>query len=153
MAKLILFFVLNFAALAIGSLLMGNPASNTWYQNANIAPWTPPGWVFGAAWFSIMICFSFFMYIASVKFPFNKLKSLYVLYAIQWLLNVIWSPLFFKYHFILFSLIIIISLTVLMIWFSFWGFKHLQKNAILVLPYSIWLIIATSLNAYIYFNN
>jgi tryptophan-rich sensory protein len=95
MFKLILFFCLNFAALGIGGLLIGNPGTNEWYQSVNKAPWTPPGWVFGFAWTSIMICFSLFMYYVSLKFSASDLKLFYVLFAIQWLLNVLWNPVFF----------------------------------------------------------
>jgi tryptophan-rich sensory protein len=62
MLKLIIFFCLNFAALGIGGLLIGDPATDEFYLNVNKAPWTPPGWVFGAAWTTIMICFSIFMF-------------------------------------------------------------------------------------------
>jgi tryptophan-rich sensory protein len=53
----LLFFILNFAALAVGGLFTGSGVSSEWYQNLDKAPWTPPGWVFGAAWPFIMICF------------------------------------------------------------------------------------------------
>lgn len=153
MPKLILFLVLNFAALGIGGLLMGNPATNEFYQNVNKAPWTPPGWVFGFAWTSIMICFSIFLYKASEKLNIKDLKLFYMLYALQWLLNVIWNPVFFKYHHVLAGLIIIIVLTALVFWFLLWAYKNTAMAAIFVLPYFIWLLIATSLNAYIYLYN
>jgi benzodiazapine receptor len=51
----IFFLVLNFSALAIGSWLMNNGPITNWYMNLNQAPWTPPGWVFGIAWTTIMI--------------------------------------------------------------------------------------------------
>ena len=151
--KLIIFFCLNFAALGIGGLLIGNPATNEFYQNVNKAPWTPPGWVFGAAWTTIMICFSIFMYQASTKFTFAELKMFYILFAIQWLLNVLWNPVFFKFHFVLAGLIIIILLTALVFWFLYFGLKNVGTSGLFVLPYFIWLLIATSLNAYIYFKN
>lgn len=154
MLKLILFLVLNFAALAIGGLLMGgSPATNEFYQQINKAPWTPPGWVFGFAWTSIMICFSIFLYKASEKNSISDLKLFYMLYALQWLLNVIWNPVFFKYHFVLAGLIIILILTALVFWFLIWAYKNTGMTAIFVIPYFSWLLIATSLNAYIYIYN
>ena len=41
--RLLLFFVLNFSALALGSYLMGEGPMGSWYTNLNKAPWTPPG--------------------------------------------------------------------------------------------------------------
>lgn len=151
--KLILFFLINFSALGIGSVLIGNPGTNEWYQNVNKAPWTPPGWVFGVAWTAIMVCFSLFLYQASNKFTFSELKVFYILVSVQWLLNVFWNPVFFRYHYVLVGLVMIIALTVLVGWFLFWGFKNMGYSGLYVLPYFIWLIIATSLNGYIYLKN
>ena len=65
-----LFLVLNFGALGVGGFLMGSsPAQNTWYFSQNLAPWTPPGWVFGAAWTLIMLLFSVYMTLVWKKNP------------------------------------------------------------------------------------
>jgi len=153
MLRFFIFLLINFAALGLGGILIGNPATNEWYQNVNKAPWTPPGWVFGLAWTCIMICFSFFMYEASRLYSFNELKLFYFLFAIQWILNVLWNPVFFRFHFVLIGLLIIIALTILVGWFTFWGFNKVGLSGLLLLPYFIWLLIATSLNAYIYLKN
>lgn len=149
MLRLLLFLVLNFSALALGSALMGGvPVNNVWYQSLNKAPWTPPGWVFGAAWFTIMLCFSFFMFYKTKDFSYTTHKQLLLLFAIQWLLNVFWNPVFFHYHLMGAGLLIIVLLTVLVAYFTWQGFKQELYLGWLMLPYLIWLMIATSLNAY-----
>ena len=60
-ALLVFFLLVNFGGLAIGNWLMNSGPSSTWYLELNKAPWTPPGWVFGAAWTLIMICFSIYL--------------------------------------------------------------------------------------------
>ena len=45
---LIVFLIINFGALAMGGWLMNNGPQTDWYLALNKAPWTPPGWVFGA---------------------------------------------------------------------------------------------------------
>ena len=40
---------------------MNNGPQTDWYSNLNKAPWTPPGWVFGFAWTTIMLCFSIYL--------------------------------------------------------------------------------------------
>ena len=57
----IIFLVLNFSALYLGVILANEGGSSNWYSNLTRAPWEPDGWVFGAAWTSIMICFSIYM--------------------------------------------------------------------------------------------
>jgi benzodiazapine receptor len=151
--KFLVFLVINFAALGLGGFLIGNPGDNSWYQSLHKAPWTPPGWVFGAAWFTIMLCFSFYMYYVSTKLNPKAVNTFYILFVIQFVLNVIWNPIFFKWHFVLGGLVVIIMLTLLVAWFTYFGFKNNSRLGLWALPYMAWLVIATSLNAYIFLKN
>lgn len=148
--KTVLFLVLNFAALAIGGFFTGDGVTSEWYQNLNKAPWTPPGWVFGAAWTSIMILFAFYM--AFLIKPENR-KKIILLFSIQWILNVAWNPIFFYSRAITPGLICILSLTILIAYLFFHFWKDLNNKSLLLAPYLVWLIIASSLNAYIFFYN
>jgi benzodiazapine receptor len=148
--RTLLFLILNFSALAIGSIFTNSGVSSDWYQNLSKAPWTPPGWVFGVAWSSIMFFFAIYMaYLVKLK----QKKGILILYSIQWILNITWNPIFFYLHEILFGLICISILTVLIavLFFKFW--KEQKTKTLLLAPYAIWLIIATSLNAYIFLYN
>ncbi|WNH11763.1 TspO/MBR family protein [Thalassobellus suaedae] len=147
---IIAFLIINFGALAIGSWLMNNGPRTDWYQNLNQAPWTPPGWVFGVAWSIIMICFSVYMAYLYKLQPNTKLK---ILFTIQFALNVIWNYIFFNRHLVFLGFICIILLTIIVGLFLFNYKNHLKLKSLLILPYFIWLCIATSLNAYILFNN
>lgn len=149
--RTIIFLIINFSALGIGSLFTSTGVPSEWYQNLDKAPWTPPGWMFGAAWTIIMICFAFFMALAWEKV--SKLNVLILLFGIQWILNVLWSPLFFKFHLVLAGLIIISLLTLLIGYILFSYKQELKLIVWLVLPYFLWLTTATSLNYYIYVNN
>ena len=149
--RLLIFLVVNFAALALGGLATKNGVSSDWYTQLNKAPWTPPGWVFGAAWTSIMICYSFYMAYAW-ECQTDK-KQLLTLFIIQWFLNVLWNPVFFAYHLSVPSLAIIVTLTALIGYILFTQLGVLKVKSLLLAPYFIWLLIASSLNAYIVFKN
>ena len=149
--RTIVFLLINFAALAIGGLFTSDGVSSEWYTSLNQAPWTPPGWVFGAAWTTIMVCFSFFM--ASLWTAVQDKRTLVILFAIQWVLNVSWNPIFFYLHKTNIGLVVISALTILVGYFLFNYRRQLKTRSLLILPYFLWLIIATSLNAYIVFNN
>lgn len=154
MIRLILFLLINFGALALGSWLMGSsPLENQWYQNLNKAPWTPPGWVFGAAWTFIMICFSVFLWKFSGKEFRSDAITVYAIFIVQLLLNIGWNPVFFAWHHTTLALIIIIALTLLIFFWMMYGFQKVRWSGLLLLPYFLWLLIATSLNAYAVFNN
>ena len=147
---IIVFLIINFGALAIGSWLMANGPQTEWYTNLNQAPWTPPGWVFGFAWTTIMICFSIYMAYLYKLQPNNKVIGLF---SVQFVLNVIWNYFFFNQHFISLGLVIIILLTFVVAVFTLSFRKILGAKTLLILPYLIWLCIATSLNGYIFLNN
>lgn len=149
--RIILFLVINFAALAIGSLFTNAGVSSEWYLSLSKAPWTPPGWVFGAAWTTIMICFA--IYMAFVYQITHNKKLLIALFSIQWVLNVLWNPVFFYFQLAGVGLIIITALTIVVGAFLFRYGAAMKMKSLLILPYFLWLLIATSLNAYILIRN
>jgi tryptophan-rich sensory protein len=152
MRNTIIFLALNFLALAIGGQFTGSGVSSDWYQTINKAPWTPPGWVFGAAWTTIMICYAFYLksLIENVK---SQSKTIYILYGIQWVLNIIWNPIFFYFQYDVLALLVISALQVVLIITFLRYFRVQHYYNLLLLPYLIWLFTAISLNAYIVFYN
>ncbi len=145
------FLVLNFGALALGGLFTGQGVTSEWYTNLNQAPWTPPGWVFGAAWTTIMLCFTFYM-TALWKTTVAK-KKVILLFILQWCLNVIWNPVFFYNRWVAVGLIVITGLNFLTGFFLIGFRRELRWKVVFVLPYFLWLLIATSLNTYIFLYN
>lgn len=148
--RLVIFLILNFGGLYLGSIYTSVGTSSDWYTSLPKAPWTPPGWVFGFAWTLIMICFS--VYLAFAFGKKNNLKKLAVLFGISWVLNVSWNPVFFYFHETVYGLVVISVLTIV-IWIMLIYFRNIMKTkTLLLLPYGMWLLIATSLNLYIVLN-
>ena len=144
------FLVLNFGALGIGVLLMNNGPETDWYAALNKAPWTPPGWFFGVAWTTIMIAFSIYMaYLIRVKSTYN----IWLLFFAQFILNTSWNYVFFNQHMILLGLLVIMLLTLLVGYFLLNFRNVIKQKTWLIVPYFIWLIVASSLNAYVFLNN
>lgn len=154
MFRLIVFLVLNFGALYLGSLLMGgSPAENTWYQSLQKAPWTPPGWLFGVAWTIIMICFSIYMWKLTGELKGKQLSALWFIFALQLVLNVLWNPLFFNWHLTIPALLV---LTMLLIVLVFLQINFADAKPVYfwtISPYLLWLGIAFSLNLYVVVKN
>ena len=146
-----LFLITNFAGLYFGSILMNEGPSSAWYLLLNQAPWTPPGWVFGIAWITIMLCFSF--YLASLIRIIDPV-NFWAIYTVQCILNISWNYVFFNLQKTVAGLIIISLLTVVMV-FYFYKFKNqqLKYTKYLLSPYILWLFIASSLNLYIVIYN
>jgi benzodiazapine receptor len=145
------FLILNFGALALGSLLMGSsPIENDWYIQLNKAPWTPPGWVFGTAWTTIMLLFTIYLTIQE-KEKLNN-RWFITLFTLQFLTNVLWNPIFFYFHWTFIGMIVILLLFVSLLLILYY-FKSSNWKSILLLPYLIWLTIAFSLNAFSWWMN
>ena len=146
-----IFLAINFGGLAFGSWLMNNGPTSDWYSNLQKAPWTPPGWVFGVAWTTIMICFS--IYLAKLFTSEKDTKNISIAFLIQFVLNVSWNYLFFNQHWVFVAFIGIVLLTSLLFYFYFNFSRNIGKYNYLLLPYMIWLCIATSLNLYVLVHN
>ena len=146
MKRTLVFLLLNFSALALGSYLMGEGPTGPWYASLNKAPWTPPGWVFGAAWTTIMIAFAFFM--STWQGTSTRPKRVTLLYAVHLVLNISWNPLFFNLNWLAIALVEILLLLALVIYIGLLGKKESGQISLLVLPYIAWLSIASTLNAY-----
>lgn len=144
--RLTLFLIIHFAALGIGSALMGTGPMGDWYQDLNKAPWTPPGWVFGAAWTVIMICLSIAM--AQMFRRTSRKNHLMSVWGVHLLLNVLWNPLFFNGHLLGIALVEILVLLALVIYLGLFIKKEIGRWSLLILPYILWLSIAATLNGY-----
>lgn len=145
------FLTINFGGLALGNWFMGDAVNGDWYKNLNKAPWTPSGWIFGVVWTTIMICFSLYL---AYLFNIRNSKFVVILYCIAVLLNVSWNYFFFNQHLVSIALVVIIVLTLVITYlFISFGDEDLSKMRYLLIPYIIWLCIATSLNGYVVLNN
>ena len=144
------FLAINLGALFLGTLLMNDGPTSSWYFDLEKAPWTPAGWVFGAAWTCVMVFFSVF-----ISYLHQNLESrkLWFLFGIQFILNVSWNYIFMNKHLIDLGLLNITILTFLMFYF-FIAFKDLiGYMRFFVLPYCVWLLLASSLNLYVVLYN
>ena len=139
------FLLLNFTGLAIGALWTDPGVSSLWYDGVIKAPWTPPGWVFGFSWTFIMVCFS----ILFANLYSHKNSKYNQLIALTWILNISWNPLFFTLHWVWTSSLVIVTLTLLIGVLIHRLRSEYKYNWIWVLPYFVWLNIASSLNLFV----
>jgi benzodiazapine receptor len=124
---------------------------DSWYLNLNKSELTPPGYIFSIVWIILYILMSVSVWIIWTKE--KKITFPIQLYIIQLILNFTWSPLFFKYHCINESLLLLLLIWTL-VFINIILFYLINKTAgILLIPYLIWLSFALYLNYYIVENN
>jgi tryptophan-rich sensory protein len=68
-----------------------------WYESLNFPSWRPPNWLFGPAWTTIFLLVATSGVMAWERAPDEASRHwLLILFAINGVLNILWSPLFFK---------------------------------------------------------
>lgn len=119
----------------------------SWYNTLVKPSFNPPSWLFGPAWTILYILIAVSAIIIWRKgIKKEKVRGALKLFAIQLVLNLIWSPIFFGAHNILLALIVIVVLWYF-IFLTILAFYKIDKTASYLLwPYLAWVSFATILN-------
>ena len=122
----------------------------TWYANLNKASFNPPNWVFGPVWLTLYTLMGIAAFLIWDKRKSNKKVNFALkIFIIQLVVNSLWSIIFFGWHQVLLALITIIVMWLLIL-FTIIKFWPISKTAgILLVPYLLWVTIATSLNYFV----
>lgn len=127
------------------------PSIATWYASIQKPSFNPPNWIFGPVWTTLFILMGIALYLiwtngsrkgASIK----ARKAAYQIFAVQIILNILWSFLFFYFHCptCAFIEIILLWLAILANIIFFW--KISRTAAYLLIPYLLWVSFASVLN-------
>jgi benzodiazapine receptor len=141
--RLTLFFAVCFAAAWLGSRLT-RPALVPWYASLAKPSWTPPNWVFAPAW---TVLFAMMAIAGWLVWRQTGLLSLPIgVFALQLVLNVAWSGLFFGLKSPAAGMleIVFLWLAILATTIAFWRIHH--AAGWLFAPYLGWVTYAASLN-------
>jgi len=151
--KLILSVVVCLLAGSLGTIFTIS-AIPTWYAGLIKPFFSPPNWLFGPVWtiLYILMGVSFFL-IWQKGFKDKKAVTALKLFAVQLLLNAIWSPIFFGAKNLFLAFIVIVFMWVFIVKTIF-AFKKIDKVAsYLLYPYIAWVSFATILNFSVWFLN
>ncbi len=118
-----------------------------WYRNLRKPAWNPPNWIFGPAWaiiLSLTACSGVLAWINSSD-PRIHLR-IAVLFGINMILHMLWSPLFFYLQRPDWALIEVIFLWLSIVALII-GLGPVSSNAsLLLVPYLLWVAFAAVLN-------
>lgn len=117
-----------------------------WYNSLNKPVLTPPDWVFAPVWSGLYILMTISL-ILVVKAPSTRSKRLALtIFFLQLLLNLIWTPVFLGAQRIGFAGIICSILLILVVINIRLFYKISKLAAYLLVPYFLWIFMATYLN-------
>ncbi len=126
-------------------LLANSGEHNRWYAQLSKPSITPPGWVFGVAWTILYALMGLALaMILDARRAAGRSRAL-GLFATQLILNLAWSPIFFRWHMAHFAVFLMVMILVAAIATCVTFGQIRPRAAWLLVPYLVWLTFATVL--------
>ncbi len=123
-----------------------------WYQTIQKPSWNPPNWIFGPVWTVLYILMGIAAALVWHSRSPDK-KTALIIFTVQFILNLLWSYIFFGMHNLPLALIEIILLAVFIAVTLHWFLKVNRTAALLLLPYLMWVSFASTLTFTIFILN
>ncbi|EQB06652.1 TspO and MBR like proteins [Sphingobium sp. HDIP04] len=119
---------------------------NRWFAALAKPELIPPGWVFGAAWTVLYVLMALAFAIVLHARGARGRGAAIIAFVAQLILNLLWSPLFFRAHQVdqALALIVVLFVLVAVTTALFWRVRRVA--GLLLLPYLCWLAFASYLN-------
>lgn len=124
-----------------------------WYLSLELPPFTPPAWVFPAAWSLLYCLLALGAVLAWLGARSGRGKFPWTVFLVQGALNFFWSFFFFGRHNIIFSLIELLALILAVAVLSARFFSLRRAAGWALIPYLAWLGFALVLNYSIFLEN
>jgi len=152
-ALALLGFLLASLTVAVVGGALSVTAIDGWYDDLVKPMWTPPNAVFGPVWTVLYASMAIAAWLVWRHPPSTARRRALTVYAVQLALNSLWTPAFFALGsaigasglWIALGLIVALDVAILatMIRFS----EVSKPAAVLIAPYWLWVLFATTLNA------
>ena len=139
--------LVGWLALCFGASITGVFVSTTgWYAGLHKPFWNPPGWIFGPVWTLLYVLMAIAAWLVWREGGWKRQRLPLGIFLLQWLLNALWTPLFFGLHRsgLAFAEILLLWLALVATIRSFWSVRI--AAGILLLPYLGWVTFAGALN-------
>lgn len=144
--KLIISLIVCQLAGVIGSLFT-SPSIPTWYASLEKPSFNPPNWVFSPVWITLFVLMGISLFLLWRNgLEDQKVRIAILFFAVQLVLNVCWSAIFFGLKSPFFALIEIIFLWIAILLTILNSYKVSKAAGVLLIPYILWVSFAAVLN-------
>jgi len=134
----------------IGSVFT-TPSIPTWYATLKKPSFTPPGWLIGSVWITLFFLMGISAFLVWRKGLNNRqVKIALTVFAVQLILNALWSVAFFGFKSPLAGLVVISVLWIAILLTILEFLKVSRPAGLLLLPYILWVSFAAVLNTLIF---
>lgn len=143
--SLVAIVLLCLAAGGLGAIAT-TPEIDGWYRTLAKPDWTPPDWLFGPVWTALYILMGVAAWLVWKRDGTRGASGPLTLFAVQLLLNVAWSWIFFRYHALGWASaeIVVLWLAIATTMLAF--FRQSRLAGWLLAPYLAWVSFASLLN-------
>jgi tryptophan-rich sensory protein len=129
------------------------PNIDTWYQTIVRPDWTPASWVFAPVWITLYTLMGIALFFVWEKKGSVNIKKAVSVFGFQLVLNSLWSIIFFGFNNIVLAVAEIVFLLGAIVW-TMVEFRKISRTAFyLLIPYLLWVCLATALNFNIWILN
>jgi len=134
--------------LGSASGIITSGAIDTWYTTLDKPSFNPPNWIFGPVWTILYLMMGFAFALVWQRYSEGGLtaKRSMLVFTLQFLLNLAWTPIFFGAHNLLLALVVIVVLWILILMTTICFFQQNRLAGALMVPYLLWVSFATVLN-------
>ena len=144
-AVLVMFLAVCYGAAALGGYFT-NMGTREWYATLNRPDWTPSGQIIGMVWTILFAMMAVAAWLVWRRAGFTNAGPAMTLFAIQLLLNVLWSVVFFglRQPGWAFAELILLQAFIIATLVAFW--RITPAAGALFIPYAAWVAFAGMLN-------
>jgi tryptophan-rich sensory protein len=134
------------AAGIVGSIFTASKIP-TWYKGLIKPALNPPSWVFGPVWTTLYLLMGIALYIIWKKgLSTEGVKFALTIFAVQLILNALWSIVFFNMENLGLALINIVLMWLSILWTIVLFYRLSPTAGLLLIPYILWVSFASYLN-------
>ena len=124
----------------------GSGEDDPWFAMLAKPAMYPPGWLFGVVWTVLYAMMGFALALVLASDRKAHKRSAITIFAVQLVVNLLWSPIFFGMHWIAFGFFWIVLLLVLVMATIAYFARVSRLAAALLVPYLLWVAFAAVLN-------
>lgn len=147
---LLLFGALSIVTLAAGGWLT-MLGLGPWYDELKVPWFQPPAWAFTPTWTTIFILLAFATHRIARLGSIARIAM--TVYAVQIVLNILWSLFFFPMQSPELALVDAIALDVVIVTMIVLYGRIDRVAGWMLVPYGVWMILATAINTWVVLEN
>jgi tryptophan-rich sensory protein len=137
----------------LSAQLSGNGANDPWFVALSKPALNPSPMVFALVWIALYLLMGLALSMVAAARGARWRSAALAMFAVQFFLNIAWSPLFFGGHRILAALVLFVALDVAVV-ATIALFRRVRPvAALLLVPYLAWILFATLLTWQIHVAN